>query len=245
MKSIVWLSIGVLLNSAFGLDSPLTKTVIFSDNSEEILQDYNYDKMKYIQKPIQDTAKRPIKNDHRFKHKIRFRIDATAVPCANATTMYFCEETSNQAYPTKYVESVLTSPNAQAFQSYFNKTASVDSFENFSTHETIELCNSMKRVIYPQLAMNVQNVWSFIINQPSYRQPIHVKICQKTKSKCRFNESFPNSYISSCVQKYTKVPLLSLNEYGELVSFDYEFPSFCQCELLPKKVEKFNNKRRF
>lgn len=226
MRVVVWMIIGVLLNTSavFGL-------VLFPDDSEEILPDFNYSKTKNSHLSSNNKNTRPA-NDRKSKQKIIFRIDDTAVPCVN-TTMIFCEELTNQTYPTKYVESMLATANGQSFKNYFNKTVSDSSFgfRILYLGTTLELCNSTKRVIYPQLAMNVHGEWRFIVNQPFYRQPIQVEICQKRSVACLFNESFPKNVISSCTQKYTNVQLLSLNEYGKLISYDYEFPAYCQCEL--------------
>lgn len=221
---IIWL----LMCVEFVLGS---RHVLFPDDSQENLGDFLYGRRKHT--PSRVKSVRPIAH-----HKRRFRIDATDLPCVNKT-MIFCEEVANKAYPTKYVESVMSRSGTQIYENFFNKTIPNESLgiRLLSTDGPIELCDSIQRLIYPQLAMNVQRDWRFVINQPSYRQPIRVEICHKKNSKCLFNESFPAGYVSSCVQKYAKVPLLSLGEDGQVTSYDYEFPSFCQCEIHLKKIE--------
>lgn len=214
---------------AFGSDVP--KTVSFPNDSEENFKEFVYEKIKV---PAQVT---PTKK-HKRPQKMTFRIDSSDIPCVN-TTMSFCEEVKNQTYPTKYVESVLANTDTQTYKNYFNKTLPKDETLGLrlSSDGPIELCISIKRHIYPQLAMDVQSEWRFVINQNNYHQPIRVEVCQKKKSKCLFDESLPISYVSSCTQKYVKMPLLSLGENGEIESYDYEFPSFCQCEIQYSKPE--------
>lgn len=224
MKTVIWmLIIGLLQNVyyAYGSDAP-PRTVLFPDDSnEETSQNFDFSK----QKQSQQTTNHHDKSDG----KMKFRIDSNDISCVNT----FCEELTNQAYPTKYVETILAKTDTQIYENYFNKTVPSDESLDvrISDDVSIELCRSFKRLIYPQVAMNVQNDWRFVIQSNQSRQPIRVEICQKKNSKCLFSETFPNGYVSVCVQKNTKVPLLSLGENGELVSYDYEFPSFCQCEL--------------
>lgn len=217
--------LGLILTVDDGIGSD-ARTVFFPDDDNEVvLQNFDFSEQK---QPKQSTNN----NQDKIEENIKFRINSNDVPCEN-TSLPFCEELTNQAYPTKYVETILAKTDTQTYENYFNKTVSNDESLGIriSDDVPIELCRSFKRLIYPQLAMNVHNDWRFVIQSNQSRQPIRVEICQKKNSKCLFSETFPNGYVSVCVQKNTKVPLLSLGENGELISYDYEFPSFCQCEL--------------
>lgn len=232
---VLQLAVGTI----FGADTP--RTVQFPDLSEENSEDFDYGNID-----VSQTATKSKQMSAQIG-RINFRIDSTDVPCVN-TTMFFCEEVTNQAYPKQYVESMLAKTDVQTYKNYFNKTLPTETLNVrlLSTNDApIELCDSFKRVIYPQLAMSVQRQWHFVINQPSYQQPIHVEICRKKKSKCSFSEPPSINYVAMCVQKYTKVPLLSLGEDGQMVSYEYEFPAFCQCEMQPKKYEKTIKHHRF
>lgn len=227
MKTVFWMLIlGMLQNVdyTYGSGTPSRIVLFPDDNDEEASQNFEFSK----QKQPQQTTNLHDKSDE----KMEFRIDSDDIPCVK-TSLLFCEELTNRVYPTKYIEKILATADVQAYENYFNKTVpSDDSLDvRISDDVPIELCRSFKRLIYPQVAMNVQNDWRFVIQSNQSRQPIRVEICQKKNSKCIFSETFPNGYVSACVQKNTKVPLLSLGENGELVSYDYEFPSFCQCEL--------------
>lgn len=224
MKTVTWMLIfGLLFKIDDGTGSDARAVFFPDDDNEETSQDFDI---------LEQTQPEQSTNHHRKHEKNKkFRIDSDDVPCD--TSLPFCEKLINQAYPAKYVETILARTDAQTYKSYFNKTVPSDESLGIriSDDDPIELCKSFKRLIYPQLAMNVENDWRFVIQSHQSRQPIRVEICQKKNSKCLFSETFPNGYRSVCVQKNTKVPLLSLGENGELVSYDYEFPSFCQCEL--------------
>lgn len=207
---------------------------LFPDESGENSDEFLYGKQQKSSKSITNR-----------NNSLKFRIESADIPCANKTTI-FCEEVTNQAYPTKYLESVLVNTNAlQAYENYFNKPNETLGSRIRSDEPTFELCDSIKRFVYPQLAMNVQHDWHFIINQPRFQQPIRVEICQKKNTQCLFNESLPNNFVSACVQKYTKVPLLSLGEDGEILTYDYEFPSSCQCQINLWKSGKSGARRRY
>ncbi|XP_055304174.1 uncharacterized protein LOC129569403 [Sitodiplosis mosellana] len=230
--NIVFQVMVLLLGVGTIFSADTSRTVLFPDLSEENSEEFDYGAIDVSQTASQSKLS--------STKTIKFRIDSTDVPCVN-TTMYFCEEVTNQAYPKQYVESMLAKTDAQTYKNYFNKTLPKETLRlrSLSTNnEPIELCDSFKRVIHPQLARSVHREWHFVINQPSYQQPILMEICRKKKSKCLFSESQSMNYVSLCVQKYTKVPLLSLREDGQMVSYDYEFPGYCQCEIQPRKSIK-------
>lgn len=229
------------IKSSFG--SGASRAVLFPNDIEEDSEEFIYGK----EQMSEETMKHPSVKGAGLQ-ETTFRIDSTDIPCEN-TIMSFCEDVTNQAYPIKYVESILANTDTQIFENYFNKTDTNDKILDFrlshlSNDETIELCKSFKRYIFPQLAMNVENEWRFVINQKNYRQPIRLEICQKKKSKCLFTDSLPINLVATCIQKYTKIPLLSLGEDGDMVSYDYEFPSHCQCEIQRLKPERNGGRRR-
>lgn len=251
MKTVIWtMLLGALLNieMAFGSATP-ARTVLFPDDSaEETSQGFDSSKLEQPQQTItKPNGKNPTTNYSNANGKMKFRIDSSDIPCIKNTTMFFCEELANQEYPTEYVETMLANTDAQTYSKYFNKTVASDDAlgVRISSDTSIELCTSFKRIIYPQVAVNIENDWRFVIQSTQSKQSIRVEICQKQNSKCLFSETFPNGYVSACIQKHTKVPLLSLGENGELVSYDYAFPSFCQCEIHYKQTNRLSGRHRF
>lgn len=243
MKIVFRIILLFVIEFSLSSDVPRQRAVLFPNDIEENSEEFIYGKVH------SEATLKPSSMKHQNPQETKFRIDSTELPCEN-TIMSFCEDATNKAYPTKYVESILANTDAQKYENYFNRTVTNDDLLDFrlSNDETIELCNSFKRHIYPQLAMNVENEWRFVINQNNYRQPIRLEICQKKKSKCLFTDSLPNNLVAFCIQKYTKVPLLSLGENGDMISYDYEFPSHCQCKIQRLKQglkpERNGGKRR-
>lgn len=172
-------------------------------------------------------------DDVGIKNLNMFRINAANVSCSNAS---FCEADNQQLpYPSKYVESVLQE-NASLYAEYFNKISTRD---DFSAHVK-NLCDTVIEMVYPTIAKDVELDWHFVVNEPQHRQAIQVEKCQNRSSQCHISKSLPlltDTHRSSCTQKFTKITLLSLNDYGKLTPFMYEFPSHCQCDLHrePKK----------
>lgn len=198
-----------------GLSAPRA-IPLFPDESDENPDDSAYDEMNVLQ------PNDPLPNGHRSRQKPIFRIDSMAIPCQYNATMSFCEDVPNEVYPTKYVESVLANAGAQTYETYFNKTMPDESLKvrllSAADDEDvpIELCNSVNRLIFPQLAKNVE-------------------FCQPTRSKC--HNAFPN-HVASCIQQYKILPLLSVREDGEIISEYYKMPIFYKCQLKRKKNPK-------
>lgn len=224
MDAVFWIVL-LLLAVEIVLGSIVRRSVLFPDGSQTF-----YGKQ---QKLSTVQTKKSIPNLTQPNRKLKFRIDSTDIPCANVTTT-FCEQVTNQAYPTKDLGSVLANIDAKTYENYFNKPNETIGLRIHSD----EPCPSIERFIHPQLAMNVQDDWRFIINQESYQQTIHVEICEKKNSECSFDKPLPNNFVTACVQRNTKVPLLSLGEDGEILTYTYEFPSFCQCKIDTQKPEK-------
>lgn len=224
MSTVAWFIILLLyIESVYGSNSSWT-VPLFPDDSEEYNSDYSYDAFKQPE----------LVNGRELITKPRFRIDSMDVPCVN-TTMSFCEDVTNEAYPSEYVKTVLSNVNAQAYETYFNKTttSAEDLQIRVLSATNDDFCDSVNRFIYPKLAKNVQSDWRFVINQPSYQQPVHVEICQKVKSRC--SVASPN-LITFCVQDYEIRPLLSIDIDGEIVTEYYEIPSSCKCQYKHKKI---------
>lgn len=162
---------------------------------------------------------------------LSFRIESAEHLCANST-MSFCEDVKNEAYPIEYTETILAKIDTQTYQKYFNKTISNETFtlRLLSIDKSAEQCDTIQSVIRPRLAKNDKHDWRFVINQPSFQQRVDVEICQNKNSKCKYDVAFPDGFVSACTQIYRKTQLLSLSVDGELISYDYEFPSHCECK---------------
>lgn len=234
MKTFLLSVFIIFINCSSMIGYPLKK-VEFPSGSEESGEIFAYN--------VLDLASPESEIDDNFdikpepKPKPQFRIDAANVPCSNSS-LNFCEEVSQHIYPSQHVKTMLAK-TADLYANFFNKIETRDDFP-----DSINLCDTYRRKIYPTAARNVDSDWRFVVNQGEYRQPIRVELCQKRSSQCAFSDSFPPGYASSCKQKFTKIPLLSLNDDGEMSTFEYEFPSHCQCDLHRVKSTKKRPHRR-
>lgn len=235
MKVFILFALGMFVNYSQSPTAMPLKKVSFpsDDDSDESVDIFPYNNFGHHTTTVNGS-------DSKLMPKIQFRIDASSVPCSNGT-IRFCEHVGRNQYPAQHVKKILEK-NPDQYANYFNNITVRDDFP-----EPINLCDTYTRQIYPQMAMNIDSDWRFIVNQPEYRQPIRVELCQKQSSQCQFGELFPPGYVSSCRQKFTKIPLLSLDDNGEFRQFDYKIPSHCQCDLQKKKnknKKKNQNKKK-
>lgn len=192
--------------------------------NEEIDEDFIYGKSpttsQYDKKSQQQQHDKP-------HHK--FPIDDTNTPCLMIGTMEFCEDGENQEYPSnEYIESLLKKSNG-TYDKYFDEVMNRDNFPAAS--EPIHLCETYRRKFYPKIVKNEDHDWRVIINLKKYHQAIPVELCQEATSQCLFSEYYPLGYSSSCTQKYSKIPLISLDDHDEIVISEYEYPSHCNCDI--------------
>lgn len=203
-----------IVGKIIGLDESTEAGVRKVHFPDEYSEDYEYGEIQLPKVP-----------------NLSFRIESAEHLCANST-MSFCEDVKNEAYPIEYTETILAKIDTQTYQKYFNKTISNETFtlRLLSIDKSAEQCDTIQSVIRPRLAKNDKHDWRFVINQPSFQQRVDVEICQNKNSKCKYDVAFPDGFVSACTQIYRKTQLLSLSVDGELISYDYEFPSHCECK---------------
>lgn len=182
-------------------------TILFPENSQEdLLDDYDYND-----------------GDHYTSHP-------GAPECAKAGQTY-CEDVND--YPTERLQSILHQDIGADQRSLFAKDA-VTPFEvkkrTDSSAEDITYCNSNTVVIYPKMALSVDNYWSFIVNQDNFTQGVRVELCTPSEG-CLFDSHLPMGYGSQCRQKFMERMLISVNEEGKTVKELFRLPSNCECVL--------------
>lgn len=155
---------------------------------------------------------------------IKYRIDAASAPCQK-NTWNFCETNVRKVYPARYIRTLLDKTPEQ--YAHFENRISFGS----DRPSDDDLCAAVKSIKYPQIARNTQHHWHFIINLPGYRQPIPVELCKEHFNKCLIDSFLRNAYGTYCKQMTRTIPLLSLDENGDIREFNYTFPSHCQCKL--------------
>lgn len=145
--------------------------------------------------------------------------------CAQGST--FCEFTDN--YPSDYLTDVLKL-EASAFKEFFGNDDN-EVVQRIDVNEDQQLCPSVEQIVYPKMAQNKEDKWLFVVNQDQYVQGVRVEKCLKADSECKFSESFPLGYKTSCQQKFIFRRLLALNEEGKTHTDSFRLPSCCACHV--------------
>lgn len=95
--------------------------------------------------------------------------------CARGST--YCEKVNG--YPYEYMENVLR--QHQGYEGFFRKTSDPDELSNrIGESEKIPMCQSVTKIIYPQLAKNKNDKWKFILNRKGgYAQGVRIEKCSR------------------------------------------------------------------
>lgn len=104
--------------------------------------------------------------------------------------------------------------------------------------DEIELCDTVKKVIYPTSATSETGVDLFIFNSDDHKQGVHVSICQNAGNPCDDFVVLRNNYRSECKQQSIYRELLSLSPQGRPIKQRFEFPASCTCIL--RRVRQSN-----
>lgn len=187
---------------------PRRANIVFPDSSQEnrLDSDYDYGSISYT--PFE-----------------------TIPTCAKAG-LTFCEDVAG--YPAEYVESLLEldTDTYKELQKEDDVVTSFDMTHRFDTSNgDIPYCSSDSVVIYPKVALSVNNHWSYIINQRQFVQGVRVELCSRSDGDCLFASRLPNLYESQCRQKFMERMLLSLDAEGATVRGMFLLPSHCECVL--------------
>lgn len=213
----------MFVNSKPMIGLPLKK-VFFPSDSEESVENSPY---------LDPFTGTDIAEANKYiDNKLQFRIDADNIPCANSS-IHFCENVGQQLYPSQYVESMLQN-HSDRYAEFFNKVEFRDDFSHTNRVEH-PLCPAHKRDVYPEIAMDVDSEWFFIVNTPQTRQHIRIELCKKRSCQC---ESLPNGTESTCMQKFGITLLAALDHNGGIVKKEFKFPSYCECVRYRKKPTK-------
>ncbi|XP_018789230.1 PREDICTED: protein spaetzle-like [Bactrocera latifrons] len=96
--------------------------------------------------------------------------------------------------------------------------------------DEIEMCRSVRKLIYPHRAVSKNSEWLTILQTAQNKQGVYVEQCVEDGGKCKFDEVFPVGYSTSCVQRYTYRPMVALVN-GELKEEHMKLPHSCKCVL--------------
>jgi len=100
-----------------------------------------------------------------------------------------------------------------------------------------QLCQGLKKVVFPRKALNTKKEWMFVVNIGNYTQSVEVEECQGFSTEeggefgsCQYSGSSGNNpEATSCRQVYREHRLLALKNGGQLEVDSFKLPSACAC----------------
>uniref|UniRef100_A0A1A9ZPZ0 Spaetzle domain-containing protein n=1 Tax=Glossina pallidipes TaxID=7398 RepID=A0A1A9ZPZ0_GLOPL len=91
------------------------------------------------------------------------------------------------------------------------------------------LCKSHEKIIYPEAAESESSNWSYIVNNPNFKQGIRIEECENEGSQCNSMLSLPKDYYATCKQNFIFRSLVALTPDGKLINDHFKMPSCCKC----------------
>lgn len=151
------------------------------------------------------------------------------IPNCAANGSTYCETVDG--YPTQYVHSIMNTIENQKLLTNNGVVTTYGLTQRMDmSMDEISFCTTRSVVIYPKLALSVNNDWCYIINQAHYLQGVRVELCTHSNA-CGFSELLPNGYVSQCKQKFEERLLVGLDGDGHAVKNYFRLPSHCECIL--------------
>uniref|UniRef100_A0A1A9UTI1 Spaetzle domain-containing protein n=1 Tax=Glossina austeni TaxID=7395 RepID=A0A1A9UTI1_GLOAU len=93
------------------------------------------------------------------------------------------------------------------------------------------LCKSHEKIIYPEAAESESSNWSYIVNNPNFKQGIRIEECENEGSQCNSMLSLPKDYYATCKQNFIFRSLVALTPDGKLINDHFKMPSCCKCVI--------------
>uniref|UniRef100_A0A1A9W9H9 Spaetzle domain-containing protein n=1 Tax=Glossina brevipalpis TaxID=37001 RepID=A0A1A9W9H9_9MUSC len=144
----------------------------------------------------------------------------------------FCTKVRN--YPELgHLENILKRefPNVELFfREDLESPQNISQRMNFEPFEEF-LCKSREKVIYPEAAESKSSNWSFIVNNPNFKQGIRIEECESEGSKCNSLLSLPKDYYATCKQNFIFRSLVAVTPDGKLINDHFKMPSCCKCVI--------------
>ncbi|KAL9894019.1 spaetzle domain-containing protein isoform 2-T4 [Glossina fuscipes fuscipes] len=158
--------------------------------------------------------------------KSRFSVDVTECLEQGKT---FCTKIRN--YPKLgHLENILKRefPNVELFFGV-DKDVPDNITQRMNVPFEDSLCKSHEKIIYPEAAESESSNWSYIVNNPNFKQGIRIEECENEGSQCNSMLSLPKDYYATCKQNFIFRSLVALTPDGKLISDHFKMPSCCKC----------------
>eukprot|EP00102_Acyrthosiphon_pisum_P019606 XP_016656816.1 PREDICTED: protein spaetzle-like [Acyrthosiphon pisum] len=113
----------------------------------------------------------------------------------------------------------------------------INDFETRILDDSLEsFCESKTEVIFPEAGLTSKNEWHYIVQIPEtndngtfIKQGVLVEKCIDTRVPCKFDDTLPLGYVSTCIQKYIFKRLISIGGSHHFYYDTFKMPSCCQC----------------
>ncbi|CAI6352701.1 unnamed protein product [Macrosiphum euphorbiae] len=114
----------------------------------------------------------------------------------------------------------------------------INDFETRISDDSLEsYCESKTEVIFPEAGLTTKNEWRYIVQTPEnnnndtfIKQGILVEKCIDTSVPCKFDDTLPLGFVSTCIQKYIIKRLISIEGSHHFYYDTFKMPSCCQCK---------------
>lgn len=146
----------------------------------------------------------------------------------------FCENVAE--YPTQHINDLMNITSVKGMLQNDTEPPPLRLSQRVgATLEYDNFCTTATRIIYPKLALTIDNHWLTIVNQAQFLQGVNVELCMH-QDRCGFADILPNGYVSQCRQRFDNRLLLSVDHRGNPRKNYFRLPSHCECMV--KKVRR-------
>jgi len=167
---------------------------------------------------------------------VRYPAGLPVPECPEGET--FCSNLSN--YPRDMVENMVAGLNNEVYD-FAEQLPLPEPKTRFREPEREEsaACATKTRAYYPQVARNLKNDLSWIVNDVNVngmmlRQRVDTVICVREKKPCNSLLQTPESFTTECRQGYQQIKMLSISRTKQQKVVDtFTFPSHCECFVVP------------
>ncbi|KAL3276971.1 hypothetical protein HHI36_012334 [Cryptolaemus montrouzieri] len=144
----------------------------------------------------------------------------------------FCEEVDD--YPETLIRNIVS--RTHALDAYFREAEIAFELNNRGAFDEEDdskdlMCNVVSATLYPQTAVNTKEEEKILVNIDGFKQGLNFETCANDDSPCRFSETLPLGYKSTCKQKYVKRNLAILGENNKTSWDTFNVPSCCVCVI--------------
>ncbi|XP_025420983.1 uncharacterized protein LOC112691066 [Sipha flava] len=145
----------------------------------------------------------------------------------------FCEKIQN--YPRKKILKLLTNEKNLMFSILIDKHSATNyNISSLNNMNLKNMCFSKEFVIYPEVALNHNGKWRYIVQDgnSNFKQGISIIQCRKVGMSCPFTKLLPNNIKTCCVQEYINIKLVTVDTSKNIYYEKFKLPCCCKCKYI-------------